>query len=108
MQYKICTNVPKTHIEQVRLAIGKAWAGKIGNYIYCSFVMSWTGYFLPTEWANPAIGTVWIPESVQEYRLEVVCEDIYMKQVLLALRESHPYEEPPIDIYKLEDTSQFE
>ena len=65
-------------------------------------------YFLPTEWASPAIGTVWISESVEEYRLEVVCEGIYMKQVLLALREFHPYEEPPIEICKLEDISQFE
>ena len=63
---------------------------------------------MPLEWANPAIGTVWIPECVEEYRLEVICKDIYMKQALLELRESHPYEEPPIEIYKLEDISQFE
>ena len=74
MRYKICTNIPKAYIEQVRLAIGKAGAGKIGNYIYCSFVIPWTGYFLPLDKANPHIGEIGKLESVEEYRLEVICE----------------------------------
>lgn len=108
MHYKICTNVPKDSIDKVRMAIWEAGAGKIGNYIYCSFVMPGVWYFLPIEWANPHIGEVGQIESVEEYRLEFVCEKDKISQVIKALRLSHPYEEPPIEIYILQDVSQFE
>jgi hypothetical protein len=52
--------------------------------------------------ASPVIGQVGIVEQVEEYRLEMICEESRLKQVIDALRNSHPYEEPPIEIIKLE------
>ena len=34
---KIAVNVPESHADALREAIGKAGAGKIGNYSFCSF-----------------------------------------------------------------------
>jgi len=42
-------------------------------------------------------------ESVVEDRLEYVCDEDHLPQVIQALKDSHPYEEPPIEIYKLEN-----
>jgi hypothetical protein len=57
--------------------------------------------------ANPTIGEVGTMEQVPEFRLEVVCDASKLPAVLAALRQSHPYEEPPIEVYKLEDITQF-
>jgi hypothetical protein len=46
-------------------------------------------------------------EQVPEFRLEVVCDASKLPAVLAALRQSHPYEEPPIELYTLEDIAQF-
>ena len=107
MQYKIQTNVPKDALDSVREAMGNAWAGIIGNYTHCSFIMPGVGYFLPREGARPVIWTVWAMEQVEEWRLEFICSSENMRAVLTALRQSHPYEEPPIEVYKLEDISMF-
>lgn len=100
--YKIQTNVPKKDIDKVRLAMWDAGAWIIGNYSHCAFIMPWIWYFLAMDGASPVIGNIWIPETVEEYRLEMVCEKKKIKDVIKALKESHPYEEPPIEIIKLE------
>ena len=41
-------------------------------------------------------------EKVSEYKVELVCEDQYIKAALAALKTSHPYEEPAYQIWKLE------
>jgi hypothetical protein len=46
-------------------------------------------------------------EQVEEWRLEFVCSAENMRAVLAALRQSHPYEEPPIEVYTLEDIASF-
>ncbi len=46
-------------------------------------------------------------ETVEEYRLEMQCEKTKLSAVINALKDSHPYEEPPIEVVKLEDITQF-
>ena len=57
--------------------------------------------FIPTENANPYIGTQNKLEFVEEEKLEVICNIDIIKKVLKKLREVHPYEEPAIDIIPL-------
>lgn len=100
---KIVVFVPESHADAVREAIGKAGAGKIGNYTFCSFSSKGVGRFKPEEGARPAIGEVGKWESVQEERIEVVCERSLMENVVAAIKEVHPYEEVALDIYPLEE-----
>jgi hypothetical protein len=100
--YRLTVNVPVEALDTVRLALGEAGAWIMGSYTHCMFVTPGTGYFLPMEWAHPHIGTIWQIESVAEYRIETVCTEDKIPQVLAALRVAHPYEEPPIDLIKLE------
>lgn len=55
---KVWLTVPKSHAEKVRMAIGDAGIGVIGNYSHCSFVTEGKGYFRPNEGAKPHVGEV--------------------------------------------------
>ena len=100
--YKICFYVPENSVEIVKLALFSAGAGRIGNYDSCCWQVLGTGQFRPLENSNPAIGQHGQIETVSEYRVEMVCENEIIKQVVEALRQSHPYEEPAYDVLKLE------
>lgn len=94
----IRTAVPATDASEVRMAMGNAGAGKQGNYSHCSGSYASTGRFTPLEGAHPAIGRVGKPEEVKEEIIEMLCHKDLVEKVVSALRASHPYEEPPIDI----------
>jgi len=100
---KIVVFVPESHANAVREAMGKAGAGKIGNYNYCSFSSKGIGRFKPEQGAHPTIGEVSKLESVQEERIEVVCDSNLLKDVITAIKKAHPYEEVALDIYPLEE-----
>lgn len=101
-RYKIVVYVPESHADKMREAIGNAGAGKIGNYTHCTFTLKGIGRFKPEEGANPTIGSVGKLEEVSEDRIETVCSEDKLKDVLKAIRESHPYEEPATDVYQIE------
>lgn len=100
---KIVTFVPEAKAQAVRDAIHKAGAGIIGNYTYCSFCLKGTGRFRPGEGAHPNIGKVGRLEEVSEERIEVTCNRDVFKEVIEAIKKAHPYEEPVIDVYSLEE-----
>ncbi|HLC99656.1 MAG TPA: YqfO family protein [Patescibacteria group bacterium] len=100
---KIVVFVPISHADVVREAMGKAGAGKIGNYTFCSFSSRGTGMFKPEEGASPAIGKIGTIESVEEERIEAVCSRDNLAKVISAIKKVHPYEEVALDVYPLED-----
>lgn len=100
---KLVVFVPESHADVVRDAMGKAGAGKIGNYAFCSFSSKGIGRFKPEVGANPTIGEVGKLESVAEERIEAVCEREKLKAVIEAIKKVHPYEEVALDIYPLEE-----
>lgn len=102
-QVKIAVTVPLADADKVREALGKAGAGKQGNYSFCSYSVIGKGRFLPTEGAKPAIGEVGKPEIVEEERIEVTCDRDIAKSVIAAMKAVHPYEEVAYDVYELLD-----
>ncbi len=107
-QVKIVVTVPEDAADALREASGNAGAGKIGEYSFCSFSLKGTGRFLPSDKANPAIGTQGQLEQVTEERIEVTCDKKMMQAVVTAIRKAHPYEEPAINIYPLLDVDKSE
>jgi hypothetical protein len=101
-KYKLVVYVPEDHADKLREAMGKAGAGEIGNYEYCTFTTKGIGRFRPGEGSNPAIGGVGKLEEVAEDRIETVCTDEKLRGVLKAIKEAHPYEEPATDVYPIE------
>src|SRR3989344_2827560 len=99
---KIVVFVPASHTDIVREAMGKAGAGKIGNYTNCSFSSKGIGRFKPEAGANPTICEVGKLESVEEERIEMMCPKEVLTNVIAAIKRVHPYEEVALDIYPLD------
>ena len=100
---KLIVFVPLTHTDIVREVMGKAGAGKIGNYSYCTFSTKGIGRFRPEAGANPHIGSIGNLESVEEERIEIVCSREKLAEVIKAMKAVHPYEEVAMDVYPLEE-----
>lgn len=105
--FKIITFVPTADAQKVRLAMGDAGAGILGNYHHASFSSKGIGRFIPGVGAKPTIGKVGKLEEVEEERIEVICQKEKVKQVVAAIKRTHPYEEIPIEIYQLVDEAQL-
>ena len=100
---KLVVFVPETHADVVREAMGKAGAGLIGDYKYCSFSIKGVGRYIPLETAHPAIGEIGKLEAVNEERIETVCYKKDLNRVINAIKKVHPYEEVAFDLYSLEE-----
>ncbi len=98
---KITTTVPLENADAVRDALGKAGAGIIGNYSFCSFSTIGKGRFIPNDQANPHVGAANRLETVEEEQIEVTCNRDDAKQVIVALKAAHPYEEVIVEITPL-------
>jgi hypothetical protein len=98
---QITTTVPLKNTDTIREVLGKAGAGTLGNYSFCSFSINGRGRFKPSKNADPHIGDANKLEIVEEERISVNCDLKEAKRVIAALRASHPYEEPLIDIIPL-------
>ena len=101
MNRKLVVFVPPGSLDAVRDALFAAGAGRIGDYERCSWYTEGTGTFFGGEGTEPAAGEPGREERVPELRLETVFPAEREAEVLLALREAHPYEEPAFDLYEL-------
>ena len=101
MNRKLVVFVPLDALDAVREAIFAAGAGRIGEYERCSWYTEGTGTFLGGESTSPSVGAAGREERVPELRLETVYPVDREPEVVQALREAHPYEEPAFDLYPL-------
>ena len=101
MNRKLVVFVPREALDPLREALFAAGAGRIGNYERCSWYTEGTGTFLGGEGSSPGIGQPGREQRVAELRLETVYPEEREAEVVAALRESHPYEEPAFDLYPL-------
>lgn len=99
--YKLSFFVPESHLELVKLALFNKGAGRIGDYDCCCWQVLGEGQFRPLKGSLPYIGQQGQLEKVAEYKVEMVCEDQLVKQVVLALLDAHPYQQPAYELYKL-------
>ena len=98
---KLIYYVPESHLEPTKLAIFEAGAGGIGHYEHCAWQVLGTGQFKPVKGANPFIGEVDTLEHVAEWRVETIVPEQKAKQVVQALKASHPYEEPAFEFIQM-------
>ncbi len=105
--FHLVTYVPSSHADALRSALAESGAGKIGKYDHCSFSSSGTGRFRPLAGADPHVGRAGEVTAVPEERIEVVVEEADLPQVLKAAKEAHPYEEPAIHLWKMEEYKNY-
>ncbi len=99
--YKLVFFVPASHLEAVKDAVFAAGAGRQGDYQHCCWQTLGYGQFKPGEGAQPFIGERGKLEVVPEYRVEMLCGESALKNVLHALKRAHPYEEPAFDVTEI-------
>ena len=59
--------------------------------------------FRPMAGAEPHIGQVGTLETVEEFKVELVCADEHIQAAIAALKLAHPYEEVAYDVWQLAD-----
>lgn len=94
--------VPEAHLDQVKDALFNKGAGAYRNYDRCSWEVLGQGQFRPLQGSNPFLGTMGKLEKVSEYRVEMLCQDNVVADVVRELLRVHPYEEPAYYVVKIE------
>lgn len=102
-QLKLITFVPQDHLERLRDTLAQAGAGVIGDYSHCSFQSEGLGSFLPHDAAQPFSGDKGKLNLEAEIRLEMILPAALSGQVIQALMNHHPYDEPAFDLIALEN-----
>lgn len=101
--YKLCFFIPESHVEETKQALFNKGAGRIGQYDHCSWQVLGEGQFRPLEGSTPFLGAQDKIEKVIEFKVEMVCEDNVIAEVVKELISTHPYQEPAYEIYKMVD-----
>ncbi len=92
--YQIYFYVPVKDKEKVKKAMFEAGAGRIGNYENCSFESTGIGQFKPLAGSKPSLGAINELSTVEEVKVEMICEPQVIEKVIQAFKKEHPYEEP--------------
>ncbi|MBU0633150.1 NGG1p interacting factor NIF3 [bacterium] len=100
--YKLAYFVPAEAKEKTKQALFEIGAGRYANYECCSFETLGHGQFKPIKGANPHIGELDRLEVVEEYKVEMICDDEIIKKAVEVLKAAHPYEEVAYEVFKME------
>lgn len=104
MNYILIFYVPDSHLEEVKQAVFSAGGGQLGNYQNCCWQVLGQGQFQPLPGATPFIGEQNQLEQVAEWRVELLVSDTVLPDVMQALRQAHPYEEPAYAVLQMVET----
>jgi hypothetical protein len=99
--YKIEIFAPVEAAAKIQAAIAKAGAGRVDRYDHTASTMQVTGYWRPLKGAKPFKGKEGEISSEPEIKIEVTCKHEHVPEVLQAIYENHPYEQPVINILPL-------
>ena len=94
----LCFYVPEDHLEEVKTAVFEAGGGHVGDYAQCCWQIQGEGQFVPLAGSDPAIGGHGELSTVMEYRVELLCADGCIGEVVRALHDTHPYETPAFHV----------
>jgi len=99
--YKLSFYVPKSHLEPVKNALFAKGAGHYKAYDQCCWQVAGEGQFRPLANSQPFCGAIGQLEKLVEYKVEMICNDALIKEVVQTLLNVHPYQEPAYDVYKI-------
>lgn len=100
--------VPPESANEVKEACFRAGAGEFGGYDRCSWESQGCGQFRPLSGSKPSLGVVGQLHSLDELRVEMLCSDEKLIQVIEALKSAHPYEVPAFYALPVLEASRFQ
>ncbi len=99
--YLISFYVPETHLQSVIERMFNKGAGRIGNYDSCAWYTKGIGQFRALEGSSPFTGRENQIEHLSEFKVEMVCENHLIKEILEELVRVHPYETPAYHVIEI-------
>lgn len=93
--------IPASDHERVKKALFDKGAGKIGQYDEFCWEVLGKGQFRAGKGSHPTIGEIGQLERIAEYKVEMVCSDGLIREVLETLLKEHPYEQPAYFVYQV-------
>ena len=107
--FKIEVYVPEEYCDTLKSAMFNAGAGKLGNYDCCAWQSSTgTGQFRPLKGSSPFLGKTDRIEKVEEIKIELICKEDVIENVITAIKKHHPYETPAFQYWKVSRASKRE
>ena len=98
MNYTITFYVPIEECELVKQAMFSAGAGSLGNYDQCCWQVLGQGQFRALEGSQPAIGQQHVLKKLDEFRVEMLCDEHHINHVIDVMKKTHPYEEVAFNV----------
>lgn len=99
--YLLSFYVPETHLETLKAALFAAGAGHFNGYDQCAWQVCGEGQFRPLAGSQPFSGEIGQLQKLVEYKVEMVCSEMVVKEVILTLLRVHPYEQPAYAVCKI-------
>ena len=98
---KVVTFTPEEYVDPIIDVMAEAGAGMVGNYRRCGFHTSGMGTFEPLPGSDPYVGRIGKSDEIEEHRIEMICPSRLVDDVVAAIVERHPYEQPVFDVITL-------
>lgn len=101
--YKVVVSVPREHTQRLMDAVDAAIGSPSAKYRRVFSVVESVGTWIPQKGSSPFIGSIGEVSSEPEHMVHFVVDDGHLSAALKAIAETHPYEEPAVDVYRIED-----
>lgn len=105
--YSLIFYVPETHLESVKMALFEKGAGRYEKYDCCAWQVKGEGQYRPLSGSKPFQGQEGKAEKAEEYKVEMICKDSDIQNVLEELIKVHPYEEPAYIVTEIKTIENF-
>ncbi len=107
MLYALAFYVPESHCEEVKKALFDKGAGRYDKYDSCAWQVKGEGQYRPLEGSDPFLGTQDTIERTSEYKVEMICDESVVEDVLEELVRVHPYEEVAYSVLEAKTLQDF-
>ncbi|MDR1578091.1 MAG: Nif3-like dinuclear metal center hexameric protein [Deltaproteobacteria bacterium] len=94
---KLTVFAPAEGLDSIKQALFQVGVGRQGNYVETAYALKGVGQFRPEPGSQPYVGDIGELTKVDEIRLETILPKSLIPAATLALRSTHPYEEPAFD-----------
>lgn len=98
---KVVTFAPIEYVDPIIDVMSEAGAGMVGNYKRCAWHGEGVGTFEPLPGSDPFTGRIGKSDEIVEHRIEMICPSRLVDDVVAAIVERHPYEQPAFDVITL-------
>jgi hypothetical protein len=97
--YKVVTYIPPEFLDEMMDRINRSMEPLYDSYDYVFSFWPVEGRWRPLEGAAPYQGMIGSIEEGREIRLETTAKAKDVREVVMAIKAVHPYEEPVIDLF---------